>query len=137
MVPFAHIRARLDSDFEAAQRKLLEGISMVVGLHPDEATEPIVDLALKWRLPFAIVPCCVFARLFPRVLAGRAVTKYEELLLYLEAKAPEIRREYLPFVGRNVVLWWIPPERATRLSKKVPDEHESVCCVPCDDGAAT
>ena len=31
-----------------------------MGMHPDEATESIVDVALACRKPFAIVPCCVF-----------------------------------------------------------------------------
>ena len=28
-------------------------------MHPDEATEPIVDKAISERKPFAVVPCCV------------------------------------------------------------------------------
>ena len=35
---------------------------VVVGMHPDQATEPILDFALKHKKPFAIVPCCVFPR---------------------------------------------------------------------------
>jgi hypothetical protein len=35
---------------------------LVVGMHPDQATEPIVDFALKAGKPFAVVPCCVFPR---------------------------------------------------------------------------
>lgn len=31
-------------------------------MHPDEATDAIVAFALEQRKPFAIVPCCVFAR---------------------------------------------------------------------------
>ena len=34
----------------------------VIGLHPDEATEAIVDCALAHNKPFAVVPCCVFPR---------------------------------------------------------------------------
>ena len=37
----------------------------VVGLHPDEATEAIVDCALAHGKPFAVVPCCVFPRYPP------------------------------------------------------------------------
>ncbi|MEW5301155.1 MAG: hypothetical protein WDW36_004033 [Sanguina aurantia] len=35
-------------------------------MHPDQATDSIVNFALEQRKPFAIVPCCVFARQFPR-----------------------------------------------------------------------
>ena len=34
---------------------------IIIGMHPDQATEVIVDMALKYRKPFALVPCCVFA----------------------------------------------------------------------------
>jgi len=37
-----------------------EKCSMVVGMHPDEATEPILDLCLAAGKAFAIIPCCVF-----------------------------------------------------------------------------
>ena len=39
--------------------------SVVLGMHPDEATESIVDFAKKFGKPFAVVPCCVFPALFP------------------------------------------------------------------------
>jgi hypothetical protein len=39
--------------------QLLEDCSIVVGLHPDQATEPIVDFALENNKSFAVVPCCV------------------------------------------------------------------------------
>jgi len=38
---------------------------LLLGLHPDQCTEDILDVALKYNLPFAIVPCCVFPDLFP------------------------------------------------------------------------
>jgi hypothetical protein len=41
-------------------KELWESCSMVVGMHPDEATEPIVDACLKSGKAFAVVPCCVF-----------------------------------------------------------------------------
>jgi hypothetical protein len=40
----------------------LRGAGLVVGFHPDSATEPAVDLALELQVPFAVVPCCVFPR---------------------------------------------------------------------------
>jgi hypothetical protein len=36
-----------------------------VGLHPDEPSGDIAQVALAHRVPFAIVPCCVFAPRFP------------------------------------------------------------------------
>ena len=42
-----------------------EECSVVVGMHPDEATEAIVDFARVRGKPFAVVPCCVFPAMFP------------------------------------------------------------------------
>jgi hypothetical protein len=71
--PFGQVRALLSPSFEAtaAGQSLLSECSVLVGMHPDEATEAIVDAALKYGKPFAILPCCVFPKLFPhrRLLA--------------------------------------------------------------------
>ena len=80
-------------------------------MHPDEATEPIVDMALAHGKPFAVVPCCVFAREAARAgrdrrtPAGEPVATYEQLLDYLAAKDAGIRRAFLGFKGRNAVLF--------------------------------
>ena len=94
-------------------------------MHPDEATEPIVDAALADGKPFAILPCCVaplcvsLTRPLPpplqqanphrRTAVGLPVISYEQYLDYLQAKHPAIRRARLAkFEGRNVVLWYDP-----------------------------
>jgi len=99
---------------------LLSSPSMMIGMHPDQATESLVDYALKHEVPFAVVPCCVFMR----ELGGhrtvkmlrevdneqleddepRVVASYEEFLDYLQEKDPRIQRHFLPFRGRNCVL---------------------------------
>ena len=80
---------------------------VLVGLHPDEVTEVIIDAALAHRLPFAVVPCCVYSRLFPhrRHPDGQSVRTHERLVQYLQAKAPRIRREQLSFGGQATVLY--------------------------------
>ena len=45
-------------------QQLVHGASLLVGLHPDEATDAIVDVAAALAIPFALVPCCVFPTLF-------------------------------------------------------------------------
>ncbi|EOD31062.1 hypothetical protein EMIHUDRAFT_203148 [Emiliania huxleyi CCMP1516] len=76
-------------------------------MHPDEATEPIVDAALADGKPFAILPCC--ANPHRRTAVGLPVISYEQYLDYLQAKHPAIRRARLAkFEGRNVVLWYDP-----------------------------
>ncbi|CAE7174419.1 unnamed protein product, partial [Symbiodinium pilosum] len=86
---------------------LLSNASVVVGLHPDEATESIVDLALKAGRRFAVVPCCVFAEKFPRreLAPGVPVRTLNQFCAYLRAKNPRIKEALLDFEGRNKVLY--------------------------------
>ena len=88
---------------------LMTQCSAIVALHPDEATDAIVDMAVQQKKPFVIVPCCVFARLFPNRYnpnsPGNPVTTYEDLVDYLAAKHSDIKRTELPFLGANVALW--------------------------------
>jgi hypothetical protein len=40
-------------------------IKLIVGFHPDQATEPCIDLAKVLGIPYCVVPCCVFPAEFP------------------------------------------------------------------------
>jgi hypothetical protein len=82
--------------------------TLIVGMHPDQAVDAIVDAALAMNISFFVVPCCTYSQEFPhRRYQGRPVTKYEDLLGYLQAKAPPgtIRRAVLAFEGKNVCLY--------------------------------
>lgn len=88
---------------------LLTQCGAIVALHPDEATDAIVDMAVKQRKPFVVVPCCVFARLFPKRRHPNnkdcPVSTYDDLLDFLAAKHIDIQRTKLPFDGANIALW--------------------------------
>ncbi|KAI9207164.1 uncharacterized protein BJ171DRAFT_566008 [Polychytrium aggregatum] len=105
---FQHVQQRFDL---ALQDPLLEArlrmCSMLVGMHPDQATEGIVDAALAWGRPFAVVPCCVFAKEFPgrRLRSGAPVSTVDDLVAYLCEKADGIQTAHLPFHGRNLVVY--------------------------------
>jgi len=88
--------------------ELVKGCSAIIALHPDEATDAIVDLAVQRQIPFVIVPCCVFFRLFPNRrnrITNKPVSTYTELVEYLMAKHQSIQRATLPFEGANIALW--------------------------------
>ena len=93
---------------------LIERASICVGLHPDECTEDILDVGLKFNKAVAIVPCCVFSGFFPiRVLrCGTAVRTYEQLLQYLLEKDDRLRMETLPFRGKNQVIYYKKEEES-------------------------
>jgi hypothetical protein len=80
----------------------------IIALHPDEATEAIVNMAVAGKKLLVVVPCCVFFRLFPhRKKPGTddPVSTHNDLLTYLEAKDAGIERSTLPFQGANTVLY--------------------------------
>ena len=90
------------------EHDLLANCCAIVALHPDEATDAIVDMAVKRRLPFVVVPCCVFSRLFSNRRqpgSNLPVSTYDDLLNYLASKHQSIQRTTLPFEGANVALW--------------------------------
>ena len=49
----------------ATVRVHLQNATLILGMHSDQATEWIVDFALRYRVRFAVVPCCVCPTLFP------------------------------------------------------------------------
>ncbi|CAK0825715.1 unnamed protein product [Prorocentrum cordatum] len=88
----------------ARARELLTSARLVVGFHPDQATEvsaaqlrsaqACVDLALALGVPWVVCPCCVFAAEFPgRELDGQVVHSYDAFLRYLRRKHPDPRAE--------------------------------------------
>lgn len=106
----------LDEDFDKGRyAEFWRDVSVVVGMHPDQATEPAVRLALAHGKPFAVVPCCVFPKSNPgrRLRDGKAVETHEEFCTYLEQlgeAAQSVELCGLPFEGRNIVVHSRPPE---------------------------
>ncbi|KAH0484234.1 MAG: uncharacterized protein KVP18_003472 [Porospora cf. gigantea A] len=108
------------------RRAFLLGACCFVGLHPDQATNPIIEVANALRKPFVIVPCCVFAREFPdRRLCGdrddlcavdgcsntglpatdawRHVESFTDLVRWIRRQA-KVKASFLPVEGKNLVL---------------------------------
>jgi hypothetical protein len=121
-VPFA---MDADATFACLERALAE-CSVVLGMHPDQATDAIVDFALEFGKPFAVVPCCTYSKEFPKRRrppspanpnGGGLVTTHKHLVEYLLAKAPGLcRTATLPFGGMNTVVYSLGTE---------PGQHET------------
>jgi len=94
-----------------SEDNLLSNCNAIVALHPDEATGIIVETAVENEIPFLVVPCCVFSRLFPQRIKpskegeNNIVSTYFELIDWLVAKHPAINVTRLPFKGANLALW--------------------------------
>ena len=95
--------------FFEKHEELSNKISLVLGLHPDQATEPLIDTALAFDLPFAVIPCCVFAHENPHRMLGNGEkpNTYELFCDFLAEKNPNIATDNLSFRGRNKVLFKI------------------------------
>ena len=101
------------------QKELLAEATCVVAMHPDEATEPAVCAAASLGLPFAVVPCCIFASKFPHrrqfwkcdpAQAKRGVKDWGTFCAYLAERATalgasDVKTETLALVGRNKVVY--------------------------------
>lgn len=114
----------VDVDVErtlAALREALTNATLVLGMHPDQATDAAVDFALERGLPFAVVPCCVYAKEFStrRLRDGTRVKTHEQLCAYLTEKTSalgaEIRATTLEDMrGKNVVVYSLGAEPMCR-----------------------
>jgi hypothetical protein len=94
---------------------------LIVGYHPDQATDACFHLASVLRKPVCVVPCCTFPSEFPhrRLYDGaleRDVERYEDLIQYLLQENPSAKTKVLNFPGtttaRRIVLYTLPNEVA-------------------------
>jgi hypothetical protein len=102
IVPMYARRCLFDEGF-VLQDPLFADCSVVLGLHPDQATEPIVRACLQARKPFAVVPCCVFpdTNTHRRTPGGAPVRSLGQFVEYLVAlgSCGEIEVGQMPAVG--------------------------------------
>lgn len=82
---------------------------LLIGLHPDQATDACIQWSLKNRVAFAVVPCCVFADLNEgrKLSSGSPVRTYEDLIQYLTTTlcSNVYKMDFLPVQGRNCIIY--------------------------------
>ena len=77
---------------------------LVVGLHPDDATRPIITYAAHHGVPFAVVPCCSDNGMSYKPWMRHLVELAVGLGFTVEEHA-------LPMAGRARVIVGVPPGR--------------------------
>ena len=127
---YPHMREIFDARFAVRHAALLREASLVTGLHPDEATNAIIEVSLAANLPFALVPCCVFSSSYLRQLSdGSRVQDSTELLVWLLEQSSDCRCAQLPFHGMNKGV--LPPDTVRRarphLAPTRPHQSPSRC----------
>ena len=80
---------------------------LIVGMHPDGATLPIVEEADRLGCCFAVVPCCI-KKPVPIQLHGRCSYATWVQFLRNRPKALDTRCTALKMTGRNLVVWGWP-----------------------------
>ena len=87
--------------------ELIKGCSLIIGMHPDEATVDIVDVALAKKINFAVVPCCVFHVKFPerKLKNGKDVIEYPDIIQFILEKDDSLQVDFLNIKGRNKVIY--------------------------------
>lgn len=106
---------------------VIKNCSLIVGLHPDDATEALVDMALRLHKPFAVSPCCVMTKLFPNRIqqrTGEPVRTVHALCRYLLEKSPGFQPfevDFLPFAGRNKVIFSRKPVEQNVICVEIKD----------------
>jgi hypothetical protein len=100
---------------------IMKNPSLIVAMHPDEATESVVDWAILHKKPFFVVPCCVFSRLFPNrtipILSndnngGGDVTQFklvettDDFIQYFMNKYTYIKMSTLKMDGANRCIYY-------------------------------
>ena len=104
---YESLNEEFNGEFFQKHPKFLNSVSLVIGLHPDQATEPLVDTALAFEIPFAVIPCCVFSHENPqrKLKNGDNPNTYELFCDFLSEKNSDISTDSLSFRGRNKVLF--------------------------------
>ena len=112
------------------EKHLLEECTAIVGMHPDQATDAIIHVAMKHDKPWMICPCCVFPNTFVRKFRRRrrrrcfdedededdaeeeeeedalcVVRSYDDFCDYIRDSIdpPHVHEVVLDFPGRNKV----------------------------------
>jgi len=85
-------------------KNIKEEYDLLIGLHPDEATDVIITEAYNRKIPFVIVPCCTL----PTITKYKGSSNYNSWILQLKTYAKKlgfIVEEYqLKISGKNIVL---------------------------------
>jgi hypothetical protein len=114
-----HENVNCINDADQALSILLRA-KLVLGFHPDQATDFCFQLADLLNIPVCVVPCCVFPSEFPHrrfycdvSYNELPVKRYQELLMFLQQQHSKLQTAVLDFPGtitaKNLVLYTMPP----------------------------
>lgn len=79
---------------------------LIVGMHPDEATWPIVETCCKHKISFAVVPCCLLH--VPKSFPGGNLHNWVLYIAnYVNSMGMKSQHTELPMRGANQIVFAI------------------------------
>lgn len=87
------IKSKFNMSFDISEYDL------VIGLHPDGATEYIIKQCVQCDKSFVVVPCCIIPQF------TKMKYDFNSWLKYLKSMSSRIVECQLPFAGKNIVLF--------------------------------
>jgi len=110
-------------------------------MHPDQAAGPIVKYAVQYQKSFAVVPCCVYSKEFPKrkLLSKEQKEEYSNKFLKRTLLSKEQKEEHLSEhhvvdqrgKGKRVTSY---EDLCTYLMELAPPGEIKKCIVPHLDG---
>jgi hypothetical protein len=93
---------------ENFDKELIKKASLIIGMHPDQATDYIINISVLNNKKFAVVPCCVFPTFFNNryLKNGDFVSDYPKYINYILEKLEKYKIFYLEITGRNKVIYF-------------------------------
>lgn len=85
--------------------KIKNVFDLLVGMHPDEATDIIITEAAKRKIPFAIVPCC--SKPTDTTFYGNSsyISWVHHLDMYARRLGFITNKKQIKITGKNIMIW--------------------------------
>ena len=94
---------RVNIRWRLFDQSIKDEFDLVVGMHPDEATDVIIAEAAKRKVPFAVVPCCVRPTV-TEFKTGNSLAWYNHLARYAEGLGFNVGHFQLNISGHGRML---------------------------------
>lgn len=102
-------RPKMRYQYRYFDSTITEPFDLLVGMHPDGATDVIIKEAAARRVPFVICPCCAISTATAYWGARHGIGGWvEHLKAYAKRLGFEVREMLLKINGRNLVLVGVP-----------------------------
>jgi hypothetical protein len=110
-----HVKSnKIQYKFKYFDSSIKDDYDLLVGMHPDEATDIIIAEAIKRNIPFVVVPCCIK----PTVTTFKGQQDYKAWVNHLKFFAMRqgyhVEEYQLKMAGKNILLKGSPKSASRR-----------------------